>query len=480
MKSIRQIVWSTLFVALDLAVLAVIFKTVWFVRADILPVYLPDIFHDRRPLIFVQEYYWVLVYWPILFFYEELYGRPLTFWEETKRLLKANTIATILVVLFIGLTRAWLISRSVIVLMWFIGIFLFPAARYFFKRMLFRMGFFKSTVVLYGAGMTGKAVLDGLAKHPELGLEVVGFIDDNPSALHKHMGVYRGKKIDVIGAAGEFLTSHAAKSIDEIVITISEITRERLVNIMERCSEVVNRVAFVPDIFGAAIYTASFECIDTALVMKFDQNLIKLFPRTIKRAFDLVASGVLIFLLTPVWLAIFIAIKIDTGGDVFYRQKRVARGGGVFEIWKYRSMVANSGPILQAFLAANPEAQAEWDEYRKLRGFDPRITAVGGFIRKWSIDELPQLFNVFMGHMSLVGPRPYLLEEIEDMGDYKDIIVKAKPGITGFWQVSGRNNLSFNDRLRLDAFYVKNWSFWLDVTMLFKTIPVIIHKEGAF
>jgi undecaprenyl-phosphate galactose phosphotransferase len=480
MKSIRQIIWAALLVILDIAVLAVVFKTVWYVRANIFPYYFPEIFQDRRPLIFVQDYYWVLVYWPILFFYEELYGRPLTFWEETKRLLKANTIATLLVVLFIGLTRAWLISRSIVILMWLLGIFIFPSARYFFKRMLFRMGLFNRTIVLYGAGMTGKAVLVGLGKHPELGLDVMGFIDDDPAALHRHVGVYRDRKVDVIGVAGDFLAGPEAKSVDEIVITISDITRERLIGIMERCSEVVDRVDFVPDIFGAAIYTASFECIDTALVMKFDQNLSKLFPRTVKRAFDIVASSVLILLLTPVWLAVFVAIKLDTGGAVLYRQKRIARGGGVFEIWKYRSMVENSGPILDAFLGANPEARAEWDEFRKLKGFDPRVTAVGRFIRKWSIDELPQLLNVFMGQMSLVGPRPYLPEEAADMSDYKNIIVKAKPGITGFWQVSGRNNLSFTDRLRLDVFYVKNWSFWLDITMLFKTIPVIINKDGAF
>jgi Undecaprenyl-phosphate galactose phosphotransferase WbaP len=479
-KGARHFVWSTLFLIFDVCILFLIFKSAWFLRAEVFPCWFPDIFHDNRPLIFINEYYWIISYWIIMFFYENLYSEPVTFWEETRRLLNANIVATILAILLIGLARVWLISRSMIFLMWGLGIFILPISRYLFKRILFSLGLFKRQVVLYGAGLTGRSVMKGLSKHPELGIDIKGFIDDDVKKVGSIAGTYHDREIRVFAEAEKYLNEYKPEGIDEIIITISDITRERLIKIMEKCNEVVGRVAFVPDIFGSAIYTASFECIDTALIMKFEQNLNKLFPRFIKRTFDIIISGILIILLSPVWLVMFFAIRFTSKGEVIFKQRRIAKGGDFFFVWKYRSMYPDSGSMLEEYLDKNPEAKIEWEQYKKLKGFDPRVTPVGRIIRKWSIDELPQLFNVFKGEMSLVGPRPYLENELEDMGDYTDILFKARPGITGFWQVSGRNNLSFNDRVRLDAFYIKNWSLWLDISMVFKTIPVILRREGAF
>ena len=143
-------------------------------------------------------------------------------------------------------------------------------------------------------------------------------------------------------------------------------------------------------------------------------------------------------------------------------------------------MYLNSDEILQEFLEKNPEAKKEWDKYKKLKSYDPRVTKIGKFLRATSLDELPQIFNVLKGDMSLVGLRPYLPREISDMGEYKDIILLTRPGITGLWQISGRNELTFQDRLKLDTWYVLNWSLWLDIVILFKTIKVVLNREGAY
>jgi len=143
-------------------------------------------------------------------------------------------------------------------------------------------------------------------------------------------------------------------------------------------------------------------------------------------------------------------------------------------------MYLNSDEILQEFLEKNPEAKKEWDKYKKLKSYDPRVTKIGKFLRATSLDELPQIFNVLKGDMSLVGLRPYLPREISDMGEYKDIILLTRPGITGLWQISGRNELTFQDRLKLDTWYVLNWSLWLDIVILFKTIKVVLKREGAY
>ncbi|MBN1637247.1 MAG: sugar transferase, partial [Deltaproteobacteria bacterium] len=176
---------------------------------------------------------------------------------------------------------------------------------------------------------------------------------------------------------------------------------------------------------------------------------------------------------------VYIAIKADSPGRVLFMQQRLAQGGGNFNLYKYRSMYTHADRILDEHLKHSQQARLEWETYKKLK-IDPRVTRVGLFIRKWSIDELPQLFNVIKGDMSLVGPRPYLPREVEDMYGHQELILKARPGITGLWQVSGRSSLTFDDRLRLDTFYVRNWSLWLDLSVLFKTFSAIFTRGGAY
>ena len=202
--------------------------------------------------------------------------------------------------------------------------------------------------------------------------------------------------------------------------------------------------------------------------------------RVVKRIIDIVAGLVGVILLIPITALVWIVriIKKENTGPLFYEQLRIGKNGKQFRMYKFRSMCMNADEKLKTYLAENEEARKEYKKYKKSKN-DPRITKVGCFLRKTSIDEFPQFINVLFGSMSLVGPRPYLPREKEDMGEYYSTIVKVKPGLTGPWQVAGRSNLKFEDRMKLDIDYVKNMSLKKDIKMVWKTVTKVFKKDGT-
>jgi len=199
-----------------------------------------------------------------------------------------------------------------------------------------------------------------------------------------------------------------------------------------------------------------------------------------KRFFDLLLGSILCLVLSPMFMALMIVVKLDAPGPAIFYQKRLGRHGQEFKCYKYRTMHQSNRAILEKHLQNNPTIKADWDKFAKLRGNDPRITRSGKWLRRWSLDELPQLLNVLRGDMSLVGPRPYLPRERNDMRGEDSIILSVLPGITGLWQVGGRNDIEFIDRLQLDCWYVVNRSLRLDIAILFKTIPAVFSQRGAY
>ena len=184
-------------------------------------------------------------------------------------------------------------------------------------------------------------------------------------------------------------------------------------------------------------------------------------------------------LLLPLFFYLAVAVKMSSRGPIIYGHKRIGRYGQTFKAWKFRTMFQDSGLVLEHYLEDYPEAREESERDHKLR-FDPRITRIGRFLRKTSLDELPQLWNVIQGDMSLVGPRPIVTDEIVKYGHYYGLYTMVKPGITGLWQVSGRNNTTYDERVQLDSYYVRNWSPWLDVVLLLKTIRIVLFAKGAY
>ena len=198
-----------------------------------------------------------------------------------------------------------------------------------------------------------------------------------------------------------------------------------------------------------------------------------------KRGFDLIAAVFMLPLALPLMLFIVLLVKVDSPGPAIFADRRIGQRGREFNCYKFRTMHRQSDAILERHLQDNPQSQKEWEQYAKLKNNDPRVTRSGRWLRKSSLDELPQIINVLKGEMSLVGPRPYLPREISAMGPWADTIWLVYPGITGLWQVSGRNEIDFAGRLELDARYVRQQSLGLDISILIRTIPVLINQKGA-
>jgi Undecaprenyl-phosphate galactose phosphotransferase WbaP len=215
------------------------------------------------------------------------------------------------------------------------------------------------------------------------------------------------------------------------------------------------------------------------LGLEVTHQLINPTQQFIKRLIDISLILISLPLLLPLLALIAVIIKLESPGPIFFTQKRVGHNGKEIRIWKFRSMVLDAEHILEKYLDDNPALRVEWERSFKLR-HDPRVTRVGKILRKVSFDELPQLWNVWCGEMSLIGPRPLLENELKDYGEDFEIYKQVTPGLTGLWQVSGRSNLPFNERVNLDVYYVQNWSIWLDIHILLHTIITAVQAKGAY
>ncbi|HIG1003669.1 TPA: undecaprenyl-phosphate galactose phosphotransferase WbaP [Klebsiella pneumoniae] len=308
-----------------------------------------------------------------------------------------------------------------------------------------------------------------------LGLNIVGFI-------HSNGGTSPGERIDglpILDNDLNWLATQDKKT--QFIVAVeshqSEIRNTWLRNFMIKG---YRYVSVIPTLRGMPLDSTDMSFIFSHEVMIFrvQQNLAKWSSRILKRLFDIVGSLTIIVLLSPALLFISLKVKKD-GGPAIYGHERIGKGGRSFKCLKFRSMVINSKEVLAELLEKDPAAKAEWDATFKLKN-DPRVTKIGAFLRRTSLDELPQLFNVLKGEMSLVGPRPIITAELERYNEEVDYYLLSKPGMTGLWQVSGRSDVDYETRVYLDAWYVKNWSMWNDIAILFKTIGVVLKKDGAY
>lgn len=458
----------------DICALLVSFCLAYLIRAGIILriLNLPETF----PISTYLTYSYGVIIWPLVLFNKGLYTKRFIFWDEITNLIKGSTLAFLLVGLMIFALRISMnVSRIVVILAWIISLFLLPVLRLGIKSLLLKVGLWKKGVLILGAAKTGKLILEGLRRDNTLGYEVRGFLDDDKEKIGREVG-----GVKVLGRVEEVERWAKETGSKDIVIAIPSISRTRLLQVVERCERVAESIRIVPDAFGLATTGVEVEDISGALLLNIRRNLAKPWNIAIKRIFDLIANTIAIVVTLPLFFIISLAIKVDSKGPVFYVEERLGKDKRNFRCYKFRSMFINGDEILKEFLKGNPSAKEEWEKFRKLKSSDPRVTRVGRFLRKYSLDELPQLFNVLREEMSLVGPRPYLPRELELMEGYVDNILRVKPGITGMWQVSGRNELSFEDRLRLDEYYIRNWSLEKDFVLILKTIKVLFLREGAY
>ena len=201
--------------------------------------------------------------------------------------------------------------------------------------------------------------------------------------------------------------------------------------------------------------------------------------RVVKRSMDLLLALLLMPILLPFLLILMALVRFTSPGPIFFSHRRIAKDGAFFSMWKFRTMCVDSAEVLEHYLALHPEARAEWNLTHKLKS-DPRVTSIGNFLRRSSLDELPQIWNVIRGRMSIVGPRPIVAAEVEKYGDAFDAYCRVKPGVTGLWQVSGRSKLSYPSRVALDCEYVERWSLWRDLKILLRTCRSVVNRDGAY
>jgi Undecaprenyl-phosphate galactose phosphotransferase WbaP len=410
--------------------------------------------------------------------YQGLYTKRLPLNDEIRRVVKVVLFMILIVILLLISQQKgekWLILSS-IQLGFFIILFL-SVYRTFGKRLLYSSGIGKEKVMILGAGNAGALVLKGLKNERHMGYDVIGFLDDDKNK--------KGQRIDNVKIFGE--TRHLTKflnklEIDTVIIAITALPVEKIVRITNSIQKLTKKILLIPDLKGIALFNTELYHLFMQQIFMLDirNNLKSTANRIVKRIFDIVASILLLPFLLFLIIVIAILIKLDSPGVVFFSQERMGKNKSIFKCLKFRTMHIDSDKILDEYLKNNSSLSEEWTKYKKLRGYDPRVTKVGRLLRKLSIDELPQIFHVLRGEMSLVGPRPYLPREKNEMKDYIDTILMTTPGITGLWQISGRNNLGFGDRLNLDSWYVLNWSLWLDIVILFKTVKVVLKGEGAY
>ncbi len=327
--------------------------------------------------------------------------------------------------------------------------------------------------VIFGAGETGRLVVDRLLDNLKLGYIPVLLLDDNPLLA----GEYRGVPI----ITGINLGSHIASSgeVKTAIIAMPEVDHRRLGEIIVQHAMEFRRYVIIPDIIGISSLWMTVQDLDGILGLLTDQELLEPRNMAIKRLMDIVLSIIGMILLLPIFIIIAILIKLDSPGPVFYRHHRLGKDSKPIEILKFRSMYNNSSQMLERLLQDSPEARTEWQSNFKLKN-DPRITRIGAFLRRTSLDELPQLWNVLKGDLSLIGPRPIINNEVIKYGDNYWLFSKVKPGLSGLWQISGRSETDYEQRIALDVYYIQSWSLWLDLYILLKTIIVVLKGDGAY
>lgn len=406
----------------------------------------------------------------------ELYTRRTQFWRIISEIFNVNlyAIGTLVLIMYLAQTAAQT-SRLFVGLMWIFSFVFLVTGRYVVKKILNRVRMLQVPVLIMGAGKTASLVLEYLQKDAGLGYDFIGFLEDhipaeNVAAMMPHLGGFSDAE-DIVKRTG----------VQCVLVIAPGLKNNEIQDIIYRIQPLVKKVSFIPDMGKMPLATLDMESlIDGHIVtFSFRNNLAQWYNRFLKRAFDLLCTAVGIICISPLLAAIAAWIYMDSPGPVIFKHRRVGRGGKEFWCYKFRSMCVDADIKLQELLDTNPAARAEWEQEFKLKR-DPRITKSGAFLRKTSLDELPQLLNVLKGDMSLVGPRPIIRDEIPRYGRFIDDFYMVRPGITGMWQTSGRNDVSYDERVQMDTWYVRNWNVWFDIVLIWRTIGVVLGKKGAY
>jgi len=475
----RQLLAVPILLVIDILAFCLSIFLAYGVRA----VFLPVIITSLPPLLIVMEtIWWIPLLGGIILIFEKSYTKRGTFWQEAGELVKITTLTFLIATCLLFLVKLGnTTSRTWLFFAWVFSLFIVPFLRYWGKMILAKLHIWERPVIILGAGKTGRLILKALYRERTIGYKPIGFLDDT-SVIHlRPPEPLSDENVPVLGCFDEAETILEHTGVRDVIVAAPETPGKSLVQLVNRLQQKTNNLLVVPDLFDMAMEGAEVQHLfnERTLVLRIKNNLNDRFNLIVKMAFDWMISLILFIFLVPIVLLIAIAIRLDSPGPVFFKDIRIGKDGCKFKCYKLRTMYCNADQILEQYLMNNRQAREQWEKYAKLKDHDPRVTTVGAFLRRFSLDELPQVINVIKGDMSWVGPRPYLPREMKNVKGWEDILV-TRPGITGLWQVSGRNEIEFKERLRLDSWYVRNWSLWLDICILIRTVAVVLKGKGVY
>jgi len=463
---------STFIYLSEIAIVALAFFAAFRIR----DAYLSENF---GPLVSIRSYLWllyiILPLWSILLYFYKLYEsqRTKALWKEVLKIVQASFLGTFLLMAFVFIFKAEYISRLFIVTFGATACLFLTVHRSALRlwaRTLRRRGFNFRNILIVGTGRRAREMLDLINQHKEWGFRLTGFVSDSPEIRLKMI-----QEVPVIGAVSDLPQLLERNVVDELIFAVSRKRLEGLEEIFLICEEqgIRTRVAinFFPHMI-AKVHLDEFYGVPLLTFTTTPHNELLLMA---KRIFDIVVASVLLVLLFPLMFLNAILIKLTSKGPILFRQVRVGLNGRHFNLYKFRSMCVDAEQRMSEVVHLN-----EMDGPVFKMANDPRMTPVGGILRRWSLDEIPQLYNVLKGDMSIVGPRPPLPKEVSAYKRWHRRRLSMKPGLTCLWQIGGRNKISdFKKWMELDLRYIDNWSLKLDFKICFKTIFIVLAGRGA-
>jgi Undecaprenyl-phosphate galactose phosphotransferase WbaP len=405
----------------------------------------------------------------------DLYTKDRQFWRVIQQIFHSSIYAITSIIILMYIARlSGSTSRLYVGLLWIFSFAFLVLFRYIVKRVLLHFRLLGEPVLLMGAGKTAEILLRHL-RNEHMGFWFIGYLEDNRpneyvASRLRHLGRFRDAQ-RVIRITG----------VQRVLVIAPGLSKESIQDIVYDLQPLVRKIAFIPDMGNMPLATMDLESlIDGHIVMfRMRNNLKNRWNRIAKFLFDWILTFFGTIAISPILLAIALWVYHDSPGPVIFKHRRVGRNGKEFDCYKFRSMCVDADVKLKELLERDPAAREEWNRDFKLKD-DPRITKSGHFLRRTSLDELPQIFNVLKGEMSLVGPRPIIQEEVPRYGRFIQDYYMVRPGITGMWQTSGRSDVDYPERVAMDSWYVRNWNVWFDIVLLWRTFSVVFSKKGAY
>lgn len=409
------------------------------------------------------------------------YDRRRLFWQEVGDIAAVAVAgllldAALLYLAKVNFSRLWIATS------WTAVAVALPVCRIAVKRLFSRVGSWRRPTVIVGTGPLARETAEAYLHDPYLGYQIVAFLDPSSGnrAIARPSIEIRGRSVPVLEGPAASALMFESEPRPHIVVALDAEDLAAHEGLLERLCRGPVSIDVISPLRGLPISNTTLTHFFSheVLALRIHNNLARPWARFTKRAFDLAVCSVGLVLVAPLMLLIAGLLALE-GGPILFAHRRIGRGGRPFYCYKFRTMVPNAQELLADLLARDPVARAEWERDRKLRN-DPRVTRLGYWLRRFSFDELPQLFNILRGDMSFVGPRPVVAAELERYGPARMYYEMVRPGLTGLWQISGRNDVDYERRVALDTWYVRNWTLWYDIVILFRTLVVVPARIGAY